>query len=326
MLDVTDYRVSSNAVLNEARPSAVATALATEAADTGSPLGRILRDSYAKIVNVERFGAVSVGLTETPTPAHYAANDAAFADAFQAAVTAKGTLYIPPGFWPVNKVIWDASGTVDVKIAGDYATILVNPALVDGTTVAGDAAVFLGNSHAQFGASPQFLRRVCIEGLNIASNKDPLAGTKINRRGIVLKGVQELEARDVWVSGFVYEGVTFDTVWDSSVHGLRVMWCGNSSSTAAGFAENRYGVHITSTLTNGTHYDNSNALRLYGLHVEFAPLMLKLDKHARHIHFTDMKLEQGWGTTNWSEWSPSSSTMSGRSISRAAWWSQTPLT
>jgi hypothetical protein len=281
-------------------------ALASEASDGSAPLGKALRNGFARVVNVEAYGAVSVLYGVTPTPEQYAVNDDAFAAAFQATVVEGGTLHIPPGYWPVNKVVWDASGTVDVQVKAQYATLVVNPALVAGITVAGDPGVFLGNSAAQAGSSPTFLRRVCVEGLNVASAKDPLAGpnAKIGRRGIVLKGIQELEARDVWVSGFSWEGATLDTVWDSSVYGLRVMWCGNSSPTASGTANNHYGVLVTSTISSGGVYDNCNALRFSGLHVEFAPLMLRLDRHARHIHFTDMKLEQGGATTNWSEVSP----------------------
>lgn len=97
-------------------PSTSRDALASEASDGSAPLGKTLRNGFARVVNVEAYGAVPVGYAVTPAAEQYAANDAAFAAAFQAAVAEGGTLYIPPGYWPVNKVVWDASGTVDVQI------------------------------------------------------------------------------------------------------------------------------------------------------------------------------------------------------------------
>ncbi|HCQ8550400.1 TPA: hypothetical protein OME58_000696 [Klebsiella pneumoniae] len=80
------------------------------------------------------------------------------------------------------------------------------------------------------------------------------------------------------------EGLTGESVWDSTIYNLRIMHCGNTRDRN----NIKYGLNFGPG-NDGT--DGSNANRFIGLHIETCPAMMKFGKRSRHNFIIGGKLE-----------------------------------
>ncbi|HGY4575034.1 TPA: hypothetical protein ACNV0U_000562 [Klebsiella variicola] len=80
------------------------------------------------------------------------------------------------------------------------------------------------------------------------------------------------------------EGLTGESVWDSTIYNLRIMHCGNTRDRN----NIKYGLNFGPG-SDGT--DGSNANRFIGLHIETCPAMMKFGKRSRHNFIIGGKLE-----------------------------------
>ena len=80
------------------------------------------------------------------------------------------------------------------------------------------------------------------------------------------------------------EGLTGESVWDSTIYNLRIMHCGNTRDQN----NIKYGLNFGPG-NDGT--DGSNANRFIGLHIETCPAMMKFGKRSRHNFIIGGKLE-----------------------------------
>lgn len=266
----------------------------TSGAATQAAVDTRVKDRIGAI-DVRDYGAITGTVV---TPELCATNTAAFAAATSAMLSLGARrLNVPAGTYPIDEWVIDAAGVREFEIEAAGAVLLI-PAAHGAGIVSGDPAVWVGSSTAAADGA-NFLRKVTIHGLQIRSDLDPSATTRVNRRGLTLFGCQDIVLDDMWIGGFNYTGLLVDTVYDSIFHAVRVYRSGRSQPTsqdAGNPTGNRYGVEITSTIG-----DNSNALRFESLRVESCPLLLRVDMPAgdvsasvgpRHITFTGCKLEQ----------------------------------
>ncbi|HCA1822303.1 TPA: hypothetical protein MNM66_005301, partial [Klebsiella pneumoniae] len=80
------------------------------------------------------------------------------------------------------------------------------------------------------------------------------------------------------------EGLTGESVWDSTIYNVRIMHCGNTRDRN----NIKYGLNFGPG-NDGT--DGSNANRFIGLHIETCPAMMKFGKRSRHNFIIGGKLE-----------------------------------
>jgi len=284
--------------------SGVQAAAAEVAAAASAAEAAQFEHSYVRREKPTAYGAIRQDTFDAEVAA---TNDAAFAACTAAALASGAVINIPSGVYPINRWVVDAAGLMHVTIEAESATLLIPTVHAAGISN-GDAAVWIGSSTAAPDGA-NFLRRLELHGLSVVSDLNFSATTVTNRRGLVLKGVQDASVSYLWLGGFNYQGLTLDTVYDSYFDAVTVYRSGRSQPTSADAGTptgNRYAVDITSTIG-----DNSNALRFNSLRVESCPLLLSVDMPAgdasasvgpRQIDFYGVKLEAR--VTNQSERSP----------------------
>ncbi|HCA2885967.1 TPA: hypothetical protein MNT68_005703, partial [Klebsiella pneumoniae] len=111
-------------------------------------------------------------------------------------------------------------------------------------------------------------------GVVIAEN---VGGIKLEHSSYAI--IENVEMR--YLDG---EGLTGESVWDSTIYNLRIMHCGNTRDQN----NIKYGLNFGPG-NDGT--DGSNANRFIGLHIETCPAMMKFGKRSRHNFIIGGKLE-----------------------------------
>ncbi|MCJ5927704.1 hypothetical protein LPK55_02860 [Klebsiella pneumoniae] len=111
-------------------------------------------------------------------------------------------------------------------------------------------------------------------GVVIAEN---VGGIKLEHSSYAI--IENVEMR--YLDG---EGLTGESVWDSTIYNLRIMHCGNTRDRN----NIKYGLNFGPG-NDGT--DGSNANRFIGLHIETCPAMMKFGKRSRHNFIIGGKLE-----------------------------------
>lgn len=116
----------------------------------------------------------------------------------------------------------------------------------------------------------------------------------VNTSGLYIEQMQFLNLDNVMIRGFKQKGLILRDVFDSIVHNVRVINCGDIRGENP--SNEDYAVLLQGEI------DNVNAVHFYGLQVERCPLMLKIQSRIRHCQFTDCKFEQT--TANYTNLSP----------------------
>jgi len=103
--------------------------------------------------------------------------------------------------------------------------------------------------------------------------------TKTKRRPWNLSKIGgQVDIKNIFTAGFALSAV-FDEVWDGSVYGWRMLYCGSDNESPA-------------LWLGSTGHDNTNALHFWGLHIEHSPYMLHCD-FVRHVQIHASKFETG---------------------------------
>lgn len=87
----------------------------------------------------------------------------------------------------------------------------------------------------------------------------------------------QVDIRNIFCIGF-QQAYRFDEVWDGSVYGMRALYCGAPDGS------------VPAMWMGSTFTDNTNALRVYGLHLEFCPYSLYVGL-VRNVNFYGPKFE-----------------------------------
>lgn len=105
--------------------------------------------------------------------------------------------------------------------------------------------------------------------------------------GIYIAHASYIKMDDVYIRHMDGPGFWAESLWDSEIYNLRIMYVGNArnktSTTTIG-----WGLYIGA---GNAPTDGSNANRFYGLHIEGCPAQLCVDKRSRHNFFLGGKLE-----------------------------------
>ena len=127
----------------------------------------------------------------------------------------------------------------------------------------------------------------CLENIAfLGNNQRQEYSSALNKIGIYIENVAELNMTNVFVSGFKNGGIYAEDWWDSTITGLEIRACGIPATDDLGAT----GIPAL-WLTSG---DNScNSLHFFGLHIEECPYQLKLDRLTSHCHFVGCKFEDG---------------------------------
>lgn len=125
-------------------------------------------------------------------------------------------------------------------------------------------------------------RYLTIKDIVIGSNND---NDLANCTGVFIEQQQFLNLDNVRIRGFKKSGLILRDIFDSMVHNVRILNCGDIKG------ENPQNEHYALML-QGDKLDNVNATKFYGLQIERCPLILKIQSKIRHCEFTDCKFEQ----------------------------------
>ncbi|EMB3086331.1 hypothetical protein REW00_003625 [Klebsiella pneumoniae] len=115
-------------------------------------------------------------------------------------------------------------------------------------------------------------------------NKFPVVVIAENVGGIKLEHGSYAIMENVEMRYLDGEGLTGESVWDSTIYNLRIMHCGNTRDRN----NIKYGLNFG---PGSDATDGCNANRFYGLHIETCPAMMKFGKRSRHNFIIGGKLE-----------------------------------
>lgn len=100
----------------------------------------------------------------------------------------------------------------------------------------------------------------------------------VDRLAIELKKVYtEVCLEHIFMAGFLREGIKLNQVFDGTINNVRILCCGTDNVYPA--------FHMTGI------DDCTNAIHIFGLHIESCPFMLKITNSARHCQFVACKFE-----------------------------------
>lgn len=230
-------------------------------------------------------GALAAGFDSSGLPVWDAAltsrNDAAFAAATALVLANRGgTIFIPAGWYPINRWRIEGTGTVDITIDAKEARLWI----AQGSGTTGNAALhtpgfYVGNpTGSPDGAD--FIRQVAVKGLGIISQlatEERAQRTQVvNRRGTKFEKCQNVYVDEMYIAGFNHNGMLWDTVYDSDFRNVEIFRCSRTARTDAASTApeptNRYAFEMTSSIG-----DNCNANILYKLKIHSCPMGLKMD-------------------------------------------------
>lgn len=124
-------------------------------------------------------------------------------------------------------------------------------------------------------------RYITLKDIVIGQNGD---NDLANCTGLYMDQMQHIKLDNVIIRGFKKSGLILRDIYDSMVHNVRILNCGDLKN------ENNKNEDYAVMLQGDI--DNVNATKFYGLHIERCPLMLKIQSKIRHNQFTDCKFEQ----------------------------------
>ena len=109
----------------------------------------------------------------------------------------------------------------------------------------------------------------------------------VNRPAVYMERVQtEFTIDDLYITGFLKQGLRMVRVYDGSIRGGRIMYCSTDGVYAALSQEG-----------DASGANNTNAVHIFGLHMENNPFMLYANKLSRHVQFIGGKFELHAGQT-----------------------------
>ncbi|MEZ1298135.1 hypothetical protein QSU87_03575 [Klebsiella pneumoniae] len=185
----------------------------------------------------------------------------------------RGGVFLAAGLLVKSNIVIEGNdGTLFVPEAGTDASHVWITKGTEATTPSGGAKrlfrpVFR-NIKIGYGFQNKF------PGVVIAEN---VGGIKLEHSSYAI--MENVEMR--YLDG---EGLTGESVWDSTIYNLRIMHCGNTRDRN----NIKYGLNFGPG-NDGT--DGSNANRFIGLHIETCPAMMKFGKRSRHNFIIGGKLE-----------------------------------
>lgn len=237
--------------------------------DSGE-LDRIITDTLLKItpITVKDFGAIGDGVSD---------DTSSFQQAIDYALENNiGRLIIPDGTYLITRTLelYETDRLLSLEIKG-YGAPHIIPHLED---FRGDYLFKITNKSL---TTNDFKRYLTIKDIVLGHPGD---NDLANCGGMYAEQIQFLNLDNVMIRGFKKSGLILRDVFDSMVHNVRLLNIGDilgESPTSQDYA-----------LILQGEIDNVNATKFYGLHIERAPLMLKIQSKIRHCQFTDCKFEQ----------------------------------
>ncbi|WP_227523014.1 hypothetical protein [Klebsiella sp. C1-16S-Nf17] len=185
----------------------------------------------------------------------------------------RGGVFLAAGLLVKSNIVIEGNdGTLFVPEAGTDASHVWITEGTEATTPSGGAKrlfrpVFR-NIKIGYGFQNKF------PGVVIAEN---VGGIKLEHSSYAI--IENVEMR--YLDG---EGLTGESVWDSTIYNVRIMHCGNTRDRN----NIKYGLNFGPG-NDGT--DGSNANRFIGLHIETCPAMMKIGLRSRHNFIIGGKLE-----------------------------------
>lgn len=234
-----------------------------------APGGSLRYDPPAGAVLPQQFGAKADGTTD---------DTGAINDAIESAISRGiGAVYLPPGHYLVNGTI---SIPAPITFAGWWTSQAVAGAPSAGTVLVAGSTSTPGAPVLEVALTGSKVAGVRLERFHVLGADSWLSSSGAKDRvGVRLKDVgSEVSMDAVYVSGFQRQGMVFDEVFDATIVGSRVFFCGADD-----------GYPAVDVLGGGA--DNTNAMHVFGLHVENCPFMLRVDDLSRHVQFVACKFE-----------------------------------
>lgn len=142
-----------------------------------------------------------------------------------------------------------------------------------------DPGLFINSATAGGRITGLYLKNISFVGKDFFDAGDiSTFAARTNRTAVSLKFIGgQVDVQNIFMIGFK-QGLILDEVWDGSIYGVRTLYCGDPDGLTPA-------VWIGSTAS-----DNSNNLKIYGLHMEFCPYGLYVGI-CRNVQFFGMKHE-----------------------------------
>lgn len=185
----------------------------------------------------------------------------------------RGGVFVAAGLLIKSNIVIEGNdGTLFVPEAGTDASHVWVTKGTEATTPSGGAKRLFRPVFRNFKIGYGFQNK--FPGAVIAEN---VGGIKLEHSSYAL--MENIEMRHL--DG---EGLTGESIWDSTFINVRIMHCGNTRDR-----DNiKYGLNLG---PGNDATDGSNANRFIGLHIETCPAMMKFGKRSRHNFIIGGKLE-----------------------------------